>query len=525
LNVDPPVGGDDIRDFVAPIWRRRWLLLAIITISAVAAFTLSSRRPAVYRSATQVFVSNTQIEAIIGSGGAAGDDRQTQDQARLLLSKPVTDAVRRRMRLTESDGQLLKSVQASPDTGSNFVTVTVERRNATEAATLANAFVEEYIRFRRDQLGRDAEAAVRRLRAELAAVPRTQGTKQQRDDLLDTIRQLRAAQAVAPSNIRQTNRAEASSQPISPRPKRDAAFGLAISAVLGLALIFTLERFDRRIKRSEDVSSAYGAPLLANIPHVSTPSKVDSGMAVVPDSLIEPFRSLRTNIQLASLDHSLDRIIVTSAVAGEGKSTIVRNLALTYHEWGLSVVVVEADLRRPTLSSLFGITTPSIGLTSVLTGETPLDDALVEIEHESASAEFLERVRGTNSGRGSGSRAATGPRLALLPSGPTPPNPQAVLAAARTGAVIDELDARFDIVLVDTPPLLAVSDAIPLLPRAAAVLLVARAGVTERSAAARVMTVCHVDPAVRVLGVVANDLLAGSGPSYGYGYGYGYSQR
>jgi Mrp family chromosome partitioning ATPase/capsular polysaccharide biosynthesis protein len=514
------MGGDDIRDFVAPVWRRRWLLLAIITISTVAAYTSSSRRPAVYRSTTQVFVSNTQIESIIGGGGAVGDDRQTQDQARLLLSRPVGDAVRRRMNLAESNGALLTSVTASPETGSNFVTVTAERPTAEEAATLANTFVQEYIRFRRDQLARDAEAAVRRLRAEFAALPRTQATSQQREDLLDTIRQLRALQAVAPSNIRQTNRAEVASLPIAPRPKRDALFGFAISALLGLALVFTLERFDRRIKLSEDVSGIYGAPLLANVPHVADPSEVDDGTALVPDALVEPFRSLRTNIQLASLDHPLDRIIVSSAVAGEGKSTIVRNLALTYHEWGLSVVVVEADLRRPSLPSLFGIAAPEIGLTSVLTGEADLDEALIELEPQSAGAEYLERVRSRNVGANIADFEVSTPRLALLPAGPVAPNPQAVLAAARTHALLDDLGRRFDIVLIDTPPLLVVSDAISLLPHAAAVLLVARVGTTERSAAARVMTVCTVDPAVRVIGIVANDLEAGAGPSYGYGYGY-----
>jgi succinoglycan biosynthesis transport protein ExoP len=521
LNPETESGtASDIRDFVAPVWRRRWLLVAIITTSTVATFMASSRQPEIYRSSTQIFVSNTQIESIIGGGEAVGSDRTTQDQARLILSRPVAEAVRRRLGFRGASSAMLKSMQALPEAGSNFVTVIAERPRAAEAAALANAFVQEYIRYRGNQLAREAQAAISRLRAELATVSRREENSQQREDLLDTIRQLRAARAVSPSNVRQTNQAEAAPAPFSPRPRRDAVFGFAISAILGLALIFTLERFDRRIKRYEDVEAIYGVALLANIPHVSQPSKLSQHAAIVPEMLVEPFRSLRTNIQLASLDQPIEQIIVTSAVAGEGKSMIVRNLALTYREWGLSVVVVEADLRRPTLASLFGVSAPGQGLTAVLTGEQTINDALVDIEFDIAGAEYLDRVRIGGTGADAAQPTRRAGRLALMPAGSAPPNPQAVLAAARTRAMIDDLGAQFDIVLIDTPPLLAVSDAMSLLPHVSGVLIVTRIGVTERSAAERLMAVCQLDPGVRVLGVIANDLETGPGAAYPYVYGY-----
>jgi Mrp family chromosome partitioning ATPase len=312
--------------------------------------------------------------------------------------------------------------------------------------------------------------------------------------------------------------------PFAPRPKRDAAFAFAIALGLGLALTLALERFDRRITKLEEVDDAYGVPLLAVIPHTATPVNLQEGAAAVPLALREPFRSLRTNLQLAGLEKPIRLVAVASAIAGEGKSTVVTNLALTYREFGLRVVIVEADLRRPSLGASWGINSLP-GLTGVLAGACELDEALVEVEVDAPDVELVGRLRGEAEPPEPRTPAATaaGPaKLALLPSGPTPPNPQAVLGADSMFQVLDELAERFDVVLIDTPPLLAVSDAIPLLSHCDGVILVTRVGVTERPAAARAVAAARLDPVVRLLGVVANDVARQPGSSYSYGYGYGY---
>lgn len=519
-----PTEGSDLQDLVGPVWRRRWLLLAILVMSTVGTYAASAQRPDRFRSSTQVFVSNSQIEDVLGGGAAAGTDRSTLDQAKVLLSRPVTEAVIKRLRLRDTSGTLLKTVSAEPVTGSNFVSINAKRSSGAEAAAVANAYVQEYIRFRNDALAKDAAVAIRRIRGQLSSLPRRNSNLQQRQDLQDTVRQLRVTQATAPSQTRQTNRAVAAGAPFTPKPKRDAAFALAISLGLGLALVFALERFDRRIKSIDEVAKVYGVPLLSSIPHTSTPVDVHDGKAAVPDSLREPFRSLRTNLQLASLDRPIKRIVVTSAISGEGKSTVVRNLALTYREWGLSVVVLEADLRRPTLSASFAVEAGTGGLTSVLTGASDLEDALVDIDFDIASLDYLDKVRvDSEAGQrpAGGVTTASSSKLVLLPSGAAPPNPQAVLAADKTRQVLEQLAEGFDVVLIDTPPLLAVSDAIPLLSQSDGVILVSRVGVTERPSAQRVVAAAQLDPSVRILGVVANDLAFQPGSGYGYGYGYG----
>ena len=520
----------DLRDFVGPVWRRRWLVLAIIMLSTVATYTASERKEDRYRATTQVFVASANIATIVGGGESLGTERTTLDQAKLLRSRPVTEAVKARLHLPDSPSALAGSVTAVPTPGSNFVTVTAQRASGAQAAAVANAYVEEYIRYRAAQTRKDAQAAITRITAQIAALPR-RGSSQQRRDLTQVLGQLKASRSITPTLTRQTDPAAAPSFPFSPRPKRDALFAFTISILLAIALAFALERFDRRIKRLEEVSEIYGVPLLASIPHTETTIATHDGKAAVPDFLREPFRGLRTHLQLASLDSPLTQVAVTSAVSGEGKSTLTRNLALTYREWGLSVVVVEADLRSPTLPRLFGVEAGPYGLTTVLTDESSLDDALLEIEYDIKSLEYLEKVRagppaaatGVTELQAAPKTHATGSGLALLPSGPTPPNPQAVLAADRSRQVVAELQRRFDIVLIDTPPLLAVSDALPLISRADGVIIVSRVGMTERAAATRLMTMVHLDPSVRVLGVVANDMTREPGSGYGYGYGeYGY---
>jgi receptor protein-tyrosine kinase len=518
----------DLQDLISPVWRRKLLVVAIVVLSTTATYFASSRQEKRYRSETRVFVSASVIQAIL-NGPSGGTDRDTQDQAQLMLSRPVLVAVIRRLHLRETPTALLGTIGATATAGSNFVIVSARRASAAEAANVANAVVSEYIGYRDQRLVRDVDPAINEARKQLAKLPRGDSGSQQRQDLRARISQLQSARDVAPSQTRQTDLATAPGQPFSPRPKRDALFGFVISLVLALALAFNLDRFDRRIKRAEEVPDIYGMPLLSVIPHTDRATAIRDGVAVVPEILREPFRSLRTNLQLSSLDKPLRCVTVTSAIPGEGKSMLVRNLALTYQEWGLTVVVVEADLRRPTLSRFFGLKPTEVGLTSVLTGEVTLEEALVEIEVDNTSLEYLAKVRSKGTATsGTASRTsgiAVGAELALLPSGAAAPNPQAVLSTDTARQVIEQLSKRFEVVLIDTPPLLAVSDAVPLISQSDGVIIVARIGLSDRSSAARVVEAVGRVPNAEILGVVANDLPAELAGGYGYGYVYGYGSN
>jgi Mrp family chromosome partitioning ATPase/capsular polysaccharide biosynthesis protein len=512
--TSPSLTESDPLALLRPVLRRKWLLLAIVVASTAGTYFLSARSPALYRSSTQVLVLSSKVATIVSAGQDAlgGSDRNSADQATLLLSKAVSEAVIKQLHLQTTPEALASEVTAAPVVGSDFVTVSVVDTSPARAAAVANAYVQQYLKVSNDQLVQQATAAIARLQGQIAV---TGPKSAQRAYLQGLVHQLQVLEAAGPS-ARQGNPAQPSGIPISPRPKRDAVFGFAISLALGVALAFALERLDPRIKDVDDVSKLYGLPLLSIVPHAASPAEVQEGLAAVPEELREPFRTLRTSMQLTSLDWPIKRIAVASGVSGEGKSLVVRNLALTYREFGFDVVVVEADVRRPTLSGSFGVEAGA-GLTTLLTGGCELSQALVQVD--SASVDYLVRLRvegAPEEPRAGVASATSSGRLMLLASGSTPPNPQAVLASERMRQVIQQLSDQFDIVLIDTPPLLVVSDALPLLAQCDAVILVSRVGKTKRQEAEKATASAQLDPRVRVLGVVANDVAANSDKYYGY---------
>jgi Mrp family chromosome partitioning ATPase len=297
--------------------------------------------------------------------------------------------------------------------------------------------------------------------------------------------------------------------------------------VLAIGVAFGLERFDRRLKHPEDVIDAYGVPLLAVLPHAERPSPSRDGAAILSPELRESYRSLRTNVDFAGLNGRARTIVVSSAVPGEGKSTVVRNLALAFRETGRRVAVVECDLRRPSLARIFDLP-GGPGLTEVLAGEVPLSDALVEVPIAVSGLDDLARIGELEDSvkEHQNGRAPSG--ITLLLAGTLPANPPAVIAAAGARRILDQVRETHDVVLIDSAPLVPVTDTLPLLQYADLAVVVARFGLTTRDSAQRLLDVISRIPDVEFAGVIANDLSqfesAGYGYAYGYGYGYGYER-
>ncbi len=206
-----------------------------------------------------------------------------------------------------------------------------------------------------------------------------------------------------------------------------------------------------------------------------TPSLVTVAQPRSPIS--EAYRSLRTSIQFLSLDRIVQTILVTSAGPGEGKSTTLANLAVTFAEAGREVIVVDCDLRRPSLHQVFGRPNEH-GLTAAMRDEQPLASLLTQTDV---------------------------PHLRLLPSGPLPPNPSELLGSQRMDRIIESLRSAADVVLFDSPPTIAVTDASVLGAKVDGVLLVVSAGKTKRDHALRAKTMLQKGNA-KVLGVVLNNV-------------------
>jgi protein-tyrosine kinase len=205
----------------------------------------------------------------------------------------------------------------------------------------------------------------------------------------------------------------------------------------------------------------------------------------------EAFRVLRTNLQFMGLDKPLKSVMVTSAAPGEGKSTVAANLAVAFAQTGAHVCLVDADLRRPTIHKVMGLDNWT-GLTKAVISQS--DDLCI--------------------------RPTDVPGLSVLTSGPIPPNPAELLGSARMGRLLAELEERFDMVIVDTPPVLAVTDACVLASHVGGVALVVRAGVSDRRQVARAKAALEAVKA-NLLGVVLHGVANEQREGYYYYYYYG----
>lgn len=525
-----------LSDYTRPVVDRLLLIIALVVGVVLATYVYYDRKPEVFASSTSIYLSSSNPNPLSNTGFGI-DDRTTLSQATLLTTRAVAARVSRRLKFPANADALRGAVTATPTEGSDFIAISTRWGTAQGAADIANAFATEFIRTRSEQQRDSTQSLLTRLQRQVREISPTQTNLADRASLQAQIRQLELALQLPASGAEQVDTATTPGAAVEPRPKRNAIFAGLLALLAAVALAYGLDRFDRRIRRAEDARDAYDLPLLSVVPHV--PQFGPGGRA--PAGFVEAFRLLQTNIRLAQVDRPVRVVLVTSAVPGEGKSTVVRYLAEAFSEWGKTVAVIDADLRRPSLTSLYGVVGEH-GLTDLVGSESvngATARALVEVERPriggtgadvGGTEEATPTVEGEEGDLAVGSVAAMtiargsaarpGSEFApvhLLPAGTAPPNPAALLAAVRTRQLIEEISDSHDVVIIDTPPVLAVSDAMALVPLADAVILVCRIGQTTRDEAERLVDTLQRIPDAQLTGVVANDEVASAGGNrYGY---------
>jgi capsular exopolysaccharide synthesis family protein len=284
--------------------------------------------------------------------------------------------------------------------------------------------------------------------------------------------------------------------PVSPRPKRDIALGVLVGLALGVMAASLRKGLDRTVRTIEDVQRL-ALPALGSIPEDRSARRKPVLVGTdIQAPRAEAFRHVRTNLLFLNIDDPVHSLVITSPTAQEGKSTTVANLGLTFAQAGLSVVLVEADLRRPELANMLGLE-GVVGLTDVLIGATPLDDAL-QSWHDGL--------------------------MWVLPSGSLPLNPSELLNSQRAADLVQELENRFDIVLIDTPPVLPVTDAIVISAACSATALVVRSGRSRRDQVRAAATALHAVNA-RISGVILNRRPVRARDTYATYYGTEQQER
>lgn len=316
------------------------------------------------------------------------------------------------------------------------------------------------------------------------------------EQLQDLVRELETPQGKSMPLIKATivDDAEISDDAVSPQPLRNLALAAVLGLLLGVGLAVARELLDTSLSTSDDIGDVTDAPILGNIATDEAANLAPIEVLSSATPWAEAFRVLRTNMQYVEVDEEQKVIVMTSSLPGEGKTTTAINLALTTAMAGQRVVLVEADLRRPLIAQRLQLD-GAVGTTNVLIGKVSLVDALQEY----------------------GSSA-----LQVLASGPIPPNPSELLQSHAMEALLTDLRGKFDVIIVDAPPLLPVTDAALVAAQADGAVIVIRHGRTTRDQLQHSIERLEAVDA-KALGVVINQAPSRKNRTgYGYGYGYGY---
>jgi capsular exopolysaccharide synthesis family protein len=481
---EPRQEGLDIRQWGRLVWRRKWLLLAIVLLLPAAVYVGSSLLPKTYQSQATINVQATAGASTLFSKISAKSDT---DEAQTLIETTVVGRrAARILGLPPSDAkELLTHISVAPtnpaETDSNFLTITAQDSNAEMAAAIANAFARAVSQARTFNAIRNIDRTITTLEAQLTSTGGDEASEEAIAAQLQQLRGLRATQAGTTSIVEIATPASA---PISPRPKRNTVIALILALLIAAALAPLLDRLDRRIREPGEMEELLDAPVLAMIPDDAFPGH-PPGLHVR-----ESFQTLRASLTYFNVDRSLSTLVVASPIQQDGKTTVAVNLALAYALDERDVVLIDGDLRRPQVATRLGKEV-EFGLDSVLVGERTLEETLVNVD------------------------AGAG-RLRILPGAAPPPNPAVLLGSQRMRTLLAELSERVDMVVIDTPGLLAVSDAIPLFSQVAGNIIVSRLNKTPKDAVQR---------AKQVIGSAGGTLLgsvvtgAHTGGIYGY-YGY-----
>ena len=410
--------------------------------------------------ATPIYTTQTRL-IVSGSSGSGGIDeisrRQLASQRAVAYAQIANTTPARYAAIARatSNGTVFGSggpaVSAVATGDDPFLVITVKDPDRRRAAAVANSF---------------------------AAV------------LPDVMAKLESTPFSAKNELSTVDAAFVPSKPTSPRPIRNGLAGLVAGLVLGVGAGFVREALDRRLRDSDEVERATGVTVLGVVPEELGESRIPVETHPM-SSRAEAYRKIRTNLSFTG-QHGLPRsILVTSSTSGEGKTTLATNLALACARAGQSVVIVDADLRRPMVAEYLD-SPDGIGLTSIITGDVSVSEA-------------IHRLRDTG--------------VDVIPSGPIPANPSELLGSHGMEMLLEQLDATYDIVIVDAPPVLPVADALVLAVMVEAVVLVAKVGNTTRDRLTRAK-----DAVLKVqgnlVGVVPNAVVQREDSAYAYAYRY-----
>ncbi len=541
----------------APLWRYKWLILIVAIVVAGATYAYYKRKPAVFESTTQLYLgAGAEEQGPVGESASSKSLSSSlignaTDQSQ-LINTVVVEQVHKQLVKTHPKTPATRAaaagmVVAKPSSEkSEFIVLTAEAHNAKGSALLANSTAQTYIerqqsnylkaikneiaitrrQLRRIEVQPPPSASSKGSTSTTAKSPTVSTTSVlQAANLSSKINQLEAKLSVG--GVRQIKPAKPkAAKLLGPTPKKNAIFGFLIGLILAGAAAYVLNRLDRRLRSLADIESMFGMQILSALPKVGNPVIHRTGEPQPSMPLLEPLRRLHATLGLGQTPlqgtaeqdgQSAGRVLLfISAEAGDGKSTLIADLALVQRDAGARVAVVEADFRRPVQAKLLDVAAAQ-GLGEVLEGTLGLDEAMQTVE----SVRHQQQQQASVAGDGAGGGVATivGSRstglLSVLVSGAAVVNPPALLGSSTMTDLVRSLAGEFDYVLIDAPSPLEVSDALPLLPAVSGIVIVARVGHTREVSAQRLVQLLRSSTTAPPLGVVANRVSRADIQKYG----------
>jgi polysaccharide biosynthesis transport protein len=471
-----------VADYLAILRRRKWIVLVPPIAAAIAAYLLSMGQSPLYSSSAKVFINRTSVVAAITGVDPAGGDpnRYLTTQAAIARDPILAGRVASASGIPGmTAGRVLAESNVTPSQNSDIVTLTVQDGDGATATRLVNTYATQFSEYTKERATAYIDDALQSLQVRIKSLAaHGQADTPLYDTLIQQQGQLSTVGKLLAGNSSVLDPAGGASK-TRPRPKRNALFGFLFGAVVGLALAFLAEALDRRVRDEHEIDAALGIPLLARIPAPPRSLQKSNDLVMLREpagAQAEMFRKLRTSIEFVNPDGAARTIMVTSAMEQEGKSTTIANLGVALARGNRRVAVVDLDLRRPYLSRLFHVGGRP-GITDVALKHSSLTDALRSIPLITG---IQELASANGQGPSPNGRTASDGLLQLLPAGTLPPSAGEMLQDPRLLGVLDELSSRFDLVLIDAPPLLAFGDTMTLSSNVDAIFALTRIGRVQR---------------------------------------------
>jgi polysaccharide biosynthesis transport protein len=534
-----------LRSYLDVLRRRRWLVVLAVLLTPAAAIVFSLHQTRLYQASAEVLLSHQNLAAALTNTTDPEltqlPDRLAQTQAELAhepeVARRVLNVSREAMRDASvkqwTVSQFLAASSASAKQNADLLELSVTAPVPGLASRLATAYAYQFTAYRRELDTASFERALTQLTQRLTVLAKAhQLGSPLYDTLLAKQEQIRTMEALqTPNHVVRTAGAAVR---VRPRPIRNGMLAVLLGCMLAIALAMTAEALDTRVRTAEEIRTRLGLPLLARIPKAPKKLRAKHRLVteVAPNSFeADAFRLLRGNLEFANVERRAKTIMITSALAGEGKSTTAANLAVVLARSGKRVVLVDLDLRRPLLNRFFRLDDET-GLTSVALGHLSLEEALTPVTISGSAMNALEPGASMHGrsvhGWAKPAQSANGDSeqvershthvLEVLTAGPIPPDPGEFVGTTALTGVLAQLKQRADVVLVDGPPLLAASDGVTLSGEVDGIIIVSRLEAARRPVLDELRRTLANSAAAK-LGFV----LVSTKRADGYGYGYGFS--